>query len=176
MGDGLNFTRMDDDDFISKTRRKRQMHDLQAVGARLVALTAESLAHIGLPEHLREAVMEARRITKHEGRRRQLQYIGRIMRDIDAAPIIDQLDALAAPSKRQIALFHVAERWRQEMLADAGAVERFAKEFPAADADRLRALTTAATEEKRRGHRPRSFRELFHAVNAVLQEHARKHS
>ena len=176
MGDGLNFTRMDDDDFISKTRRKRQMHELQAVGARLVALSTDSLANLELPEHLREAVVEARRITKHEARRRQLQYIGRIMRDIDAAPIVDQLDALAAPSKRQTALLHVAERWRQEMLEDAGAVERFAKEYPGADADRLRALATAAAEEKRRGHAPRSFRQLFHALNSMLQEHARKHS
>ena len=167
---------MEDDDFISKTRRKRQMHDLQAIGARLVALSAETLAHIDLPDNLREAVQDARRMTKHEARRRQLQYIGRLMRDIDAAPIAEQLEALAAPTKRQSALFHVAERWREEMIGDAGAIERFAKEFPVADAGRLHALAAAAIDERRRGQAPKSFRELFHAVNAIVQEQARKPS
>jgi ribosome-associated protein len=103
---------MEEDDFISKTRRKKQMSDLQDVGAELVALSAEQLARIEMPDNLREAVVEARRFTKHEARRRQIQYIGRIMRDIDAGPIVEQLAALKAPSKRQTALFHVAERWR----------------------------------------------------------------
>ena len=167
---------MEDDDLISKTQLKRQMKELQDLGAALVKLSKDQLAHIDMPDNLREAIMECRRFTRHEAIRRQLQYIGRIMRDIDAAPIVDQLDALAAPSKRQTALLHVAERWRQEMLEDASAVERFAKEYPGADADRLRALATAAADEKRRGHAPRSFRQLFHALNSMLQEHARKHS
>src|SRR6185312_415015 len=102
---------MDEDDFISKTRRKKQMHELQDVGAQLVALSAEQLARIEMPDTLREAIEDARRFTRHEARRRQIQYIGRIMRDIDAAPIVDQLTALTAPCRRQTALFHVAERW-----------------------------------------------------------------
>ena len=164
---------MEDDELISKTRRKRQMHELQAVGAALVKLSAEKLARIDLPESLREAVADARGLTKHEAKRRQVQYIGRLMRDIDAAPIIEQLNELEKPSKRQTAIFHVAERWRQELVDDPGNVERFVKEFPAADAARLRALAQAAKDEKRGARALKSFRELFHALNAVLQEHAR---
>src|SRR5258708_11109539 len=131
---------MDDDDFISKTRLKRQMKDLQEVGAELVKLSAEQLAHLDLPENLREAVLACKRFTKHEAIRRQMQYIGRIMRDIDAEPIAEQLAALHAPSRRQTALFHVAEKWRTEILADPAALALFASEFPWADPVRLREL------------------------------------
>jgi len=166
---------MDEDDFISKTRRKKQMHELQDVGAQLVALSAEQLARIEMPDTLREAIEDARRFTRHEARRRQIQYIGRIMRDIDAAPIVDQLTALTAPSRRQTALFHVAERWRQELLADGSALERFAKEFPEADPDRIRTMVDEARAEKRAARAPRRFRELFHVLSAIVQDHARRH-
>jgi ribosome-associated protein len=166
---------MEEDDFISKTRRKKQMHALQDVGAQLVALSAEELARIDMPDTLREAVEDARRFTRHEARRRQMQYIGRIMRDIDAEPIAEQLAALKAPSKRQTALFHVAERWRQELLADGEALERFVKEFPEADPQRIRAMVDEAREEKRGSRAPRRFRELFHLLSAIVQDHARRH-
>jgi ribosome-associated protein len=104
-----------------------------------------------------------------------MQYIGRIMRDIDAEPIAEQLAALKAPSKRQTALFHVAERWRQELLADGEALERFVKEFPEADPQRLRAMVDEAREEKRASRAPRRFRELFHLLSAIVQDHARRH-
>jgi len=167
---------MEEDDFISKTRRKKQMHELQHVGAQLVALSADELARIRMPESLREAIEDARRFTRHEARRRQLQYIGRIMRDIDAGPIAEQLAALKAPSRRQTALFHVAERWRQELLADDTAMERFVKEFPEADPHRIRAMVGEAREEKRAAQPPRRFRELFHVLSAIVQDHARRHA
>ncbi|HET7549405.1 MAG TPA: ribosome biogenesis factor YjgA [Usitatibacter sp.] len=165
---------MEEDDFISKTRRKKQMHALQDVGSQLVALSADELARIRMPESLREAVEDARRFTRHEARRRQMQYIGRLMRDIDAAPIAEQLAAMKAPSRRQTALFHVAERWRQELLDDGTALERFMKEFPEADPDRLRTMVEEAREEKRAARAPRRFRELFHALSAIVQDHARR--
>jgi len=168
-------TAMEEGDFISKTRRKRQMKDLQDVGAALVKLSAEQLARLDLPESLRDAVLECKRFTKHEAIRRQMQYIGRIMREIDAGPIAEQLARLEAPSRRHTALFHVAERWRTEILADPGAVARFVKEFPEADPHRLRELADTAREEQRGSKPPRNFRELFHVLNAIVQDHARRH-
>ncbi len=162
---------MEEDDFISKTRRKKQMDELQRVGAALVKLSADQLARIELPEALRDAVHEARRFTKHEALRRQVQYIGRIMRDMDCEPIARQLAALSAPSRRQTALFHVAERWRDELLADPGALERFGREFPAADCPRLGGLVAEVHAEKRAGRAPRKFRALFHELNAIVQGH-----
>ncbi|HXZ47453.1 MAG TPA: ribosome biogenesis factor YjgA [Usitatibacter sp.] len=166
---------MEDDDLISKTRRKKQMTELQQLGAGLVALSAEQLARVDMPEALRDAVADARRFTRHEARRRQLQYIGRLMREIDAGPIAEQLAALKAPSKRQTAFFHVAERWRQELLDDPGTVARFVKEFPEADPHRIRSLAEGAREEKRAARPPRQFRELFHVLASIVQDHARRH-
>jgi ribosome-associated protein len=167
---------MDEDEFISKTRRKKQMHDLQSIGSMLVRLSPEMLSRLDLPEVLREAVRDAQRFRKHEAVRRQLQYIGKIMRDIDAGPIVEQLNALEAPTRRQTAVFHVAERWRQALIEDPDAVERFVKEFPEADPHRLRALAAAAVEEQRAARPPRQFRELFHVLNAILQDHSRRNA
>src|ERR1700674_6053709 len=101
---------MEDDDFISRPRRKRQMTELQVAGAALVKLSREQLERLDIPEPLREAVLECKRFTKHEAIRRQMQFIGRIMRELDTAPIAEQLAAIHAPSRRQSALFHLAER------------------------------------------------------------------
>lgn len=163
----------DDDEFISKTQRKRQMTELQDIGAALVRLSPEQLARLELPEALREAVLQCKRLTKHEAIRRQKQYIGRLMRDVDAGPIVDQLTALEAPTRKQTALLHLAEKWRDEMLHDAQAVERFAREFPHVDLPRLRALAASAGEERRAKRAPKHFRELFHLINNVIQEQAR---
>ena len=165
---------MEDDDFISKTQRKRQMTELQDVGAALVELSPEQLARLDIPADLREAVLECKRFNKHEAIRRQLQYIGKLMRNIDAAPIVEQLAALSAPSRKQTALFHLAEKWRDDILRGDEAIARFAAEFPAANQPRLRALAGAAREEKGKGRAPKHVRELFHAINNTVQEQARK--
>ena len=166
---------MRSDDLISKTQRKREMEDLQAVGVELTKLPREQLARLDLPEELREAVMQARRFTKHEAVRRQLQYIGKLMRNLDVGPIEAQLAALHAPTRRDTALFHLAEQWRTDLLANDHALARFVREFPEADPHRLRSLAEAAREEKRLERSPKQFRELFHTLNAILQDHARRH-
>lgn len=165
---------MSDENLISKTRRKRQAHDLQDLGKALTRLRGDQLARIEMPDDLREAVADCRAMTKHEAIRRQLQYIGRIMRDMDCAPVAAQLEALHAPSHRQTALFHLAERWRTDILADPGNVERFVEEHPAADAKRLRDLATAAVAERQAEQPPKRYRELFQMINDVLQDAAKR--
>jgi ribosome-associated protein len=164
---------VEEDDFISKSRRKRESHALQDLGEALVDLPAEQLARIDLPEKLLGAVLEARNISKHEARRRQMQYIGKLMRSIDAGPIRAQVEAIHAPSDRATALFHLAERWRAELLADEGALAGFAREFPAADAGTLTRLVAQAKAERDAGRAPKHFRELFQYVNTVVQDKAR---
>lgn len=165
---------MEDDEFISKTRRKRQMTELQIVGKALVKLSPEQIARMDLPELLRDAVLACKKFTKHEAVRRQMQYIGRLMRDVDAGPILEKLNAIESPSRQQTALLHLAEQWRDDMLRDPLAVDRFAREFPHADAHRLRVLVSAAGEERKAKRAPRHFRELFHAINGAIQEQARQ--
>src|SRR6185503_17138270 len=84
----------DTDSLISKTQRKRQMLELQTLGERLTALSEEQLEELELPERLFDAIIAAKRITKFGGLRRQMQYIGRLMREVDSAPIAARLEAL----------------------------------------------------------------------------------
>lgn len=164
---------MEEEDFISKTQRKRQATEQQDVGAALVKLPREQLERMRLPEPLLEAILECKRLTTHEALRRQKQHIGKIMRNVDAAPIAAQLAALNAPSRRDTALFHLAEKWRQDMLDDTERIDWFCAEFPRANAKLLRSLVEQAKAERAAEKPPRKFRELFHVLNTIVNEEAR---
>jgi len=161
---------MSDGTPISKTQRKMQVLALQDLGGELVALSEEQLARIELPERLRDAVMVARRITKFEAKRRQLQYIGKLMRGGEAAPIRAALDAALARSRRQVAAHKRIEAWRERLLAGPGAVNELLAEYPGADAQRLRALVRGALRERAESRPPRSFRELYQALRALIEK------
>jgi ribosome-associated protein len=154
----------------SKTQRKKEVTALQALGVELAKLKDEQLAAIDLPERLRDAVLDARRISSFEGRRRQMQYIGKIMRTVDAAPIRAALDALQAGPRRETVLHKRAEAWRERLLADEAALAEFAREHPRADARQLQALLSAALRERETGHPPRVFRELYQTLRALLEK------
>ena len=154
------------DEVISKTKRKREMTELQSLGAQLVALPESQLAEVPLDEALREAVLEAKRITAHEGKRRQLQYIGRLMRDVDPALIRERLDAVSGQSARAAAHHRRLEAWRERLLSDDGALTAFAAEHPGADLQELRTLIRNTRKEQKEGKPPRAFRELFRFIKA----------
>src|SRR5688500_12744886 len=144
------------------------MHDLQALGAELVALNEQQLASMDLPERLLDAVQEARRMTKFEARRRQMQYIGKLMRDVDPEPIRNRLAAWKAVSTESTARLHAIERWRTRLLEEEDAMTELLREYPHADSARLRTLVRNATREREQGRPPRSFRELFRVLSAIL--------
>jgi ribosome-associated protein len=162
---------MNQDAPISKTQRKKQVLALQDLGGELLALSEEQLARIELPERLRDAVMAARRITKFEAKRRQLQYIGKLMRGVEVEPIRAALDAMLAGSRRQIAAHKRIESWRERLLAGPGALNELLAEFPAADAQRLRALIHGALRERAESRPPRSYRELYQALRPLIEKH-----
>jgi ribosome-associated protein len=155
------------DDLVSKTRRKREMHGLQALGAALVELPEAQLAEIALEATLLEAVLEAKRIKSHEAKRRQLQYIGRLMREVDAEPIRARLAALEGSSAQAGAAHRRLEAWRERLLSDDGALTRFAAEHPRADLQEIRALIRNARKEQKAGKPPRAYRELFRALKTT---------
>ena len=159
---------MTEDDRPSKTQRKKQMHELQALGERLVALNASQLNEVGLPQRLRTAVDDAKRFTRHEARRRQMQYIGRLMRDVDPAPIREKLKIWDGVSHEHTARHHRVERWRERVMEDDGALAELAKEHPGLDTQRLRALVRGAREELAAGRPPRGHRELFRFLREIL--------
>lgn len=149
------------DEIPSKTRKKKEMHELQALGAALVALPEASLESISLPDPLAQAIAEARRITSREGRRRQLQYIGRLMRHLDPDPIRAELDRIEGRSAAETARHRRLEQLRSRLLEDDEALTEFARDHPAADLQTLRALIRNARREQLEGRPPRAFRELF---------------
>lgn len=152
---------------VSKTRRKQEMHELQALGAALVELTEAQLRGLELDEDLRRAVAEARRITSHEARRRQLQYIGRLMRDVDPAPIRARLEAIEGGSAEATARHKRLEQLRERLLGDDAALTDFLAAHPGADAQELRTLIRNARREQKEGRPPRAFRELFRALKSL---------
>lgn len=154
----------------SKSQRKRDMHALQDMGTALVALGPAQLDRIGMSEALRGAVREAQRLTKHEARRRQMQYIGRLMREEETAPIRAALDALNGVSAAENARLHRLERLRERLLEDETVLAEIAAEFTGAGLQRLRALRRNALKEREQAKPPKSYRELFRALRE-LPEH-----
>jgi ribosome-associated protein len=154
---------------VSKTRRKQEMHALQKLGAALVELPDAQLSSLRLPEALAQAVREARSIASREGRRRQLQYIGRLMREVDPEPIRARLEDIEGSSAAATARHRRTEQWRARLLEDDAALTDFACEHPGADLQTLRALIRNARREQKEGRAPRAFRELYR----VLREAAR---
>jgi len=149
------------DEIVSKTQQKRAMLELQALGVALVELPQTQLDAMQLPAALAAAVAEARRMTRHEAKRRQLQFIGKLMRSIDAEPIREQLAALRGESAQAVAQHRRLEDWRSRLLADDDALTAFAEEFPRADLQALRAAIRNARKEQAASKPPRAYRELF---------------
>lgn len=156
----------------SKSQKKRDMTALQKLGEVLVDQPADRLDKVELPEDLRTAIAQARSIRDHEGRRRQMQYIGRLMRDVDVAPIQAAVDAWAGSSREEAAALHELERWRERLLADDDALTAFAGEHTAAlSPDLLQRLRTAirmARKERAESKPPKHFRELFKLIRTAI--------
>jgi ribosome-associated protein len=157
----------------SKSQVKREMDALQALGARLVELGKERLAKIAMPEELRDAVRDAQRFAKHEAKRRQLQYIGRLMRDVDPAPIQEALDELDGVSAAANARHHAVERLRERFLEDEGVLDEIARRhgtMATADFQQLRQLRRNALKERTAGKPPRAYRELFRVLRELEEQ------
>jgi ribosome-associated protein len=155
----------------SKTQRKKQSHALQSLGEQLVDLTPAKLALVPLPEQLREAVEMAQRTRSHEGRRRQLQYIGRLMRDADAQAISQALAADSEHHRGVVTAMHAAERWRDGLI-DAGLdLTAFIDRYPGGAKAPLAALVSAARREREAGKPPRQARVLYRELHRIISEH-----
>lgn len=155
----------------SKTAQKQMMHDLQKLGEELVALNANQLSELDLPESLYIAVTDAQRIQKFGARRRQLQYIGKIMRQIDATVIQEKLMVFQQRHMAYTALLHRTERWREKLLADPQAVDVFAGQYPATDRQQLRALLQNIQTETQKGKPGKSTRQLFQFIHRTVLRH-----
>jgi ribosome-associated protein len=153
----------------SKSRRKREMHDLQHLGEALCALDPPRLAAMNLPERLVDAIALARTITRHEGRRRQLQYVGRLMREVDPVPVRAALAEWQRGPERERARFALIERWRTRVLDEPEGVADFVAAYPSADRAALMALVAQAQKERAQGG-SQKHRALFRALKRAIDE------
>lgn len=146
----------------SKSARKREMQALQDIGAAIVKLSDGELATIPLDGELQDAILTARRIKSHEGLRRQMQFIGKLMRRIDTAAIEAALHDLEHGRQLHNQQFHRLEKLRDELLeAGVGAMDKVLEPYPHADRQHLRQLIGAATKEKEQQKPPAAARKLF---------------
>ncbi|RCS56499.1 ribosome biogenesis factor YjgA [Parvibium lacunae] len=158
------------DDRPSKTRRKKEMHALQDLGEQLVDLSKDRLRQVPLDEGLRGAIELAQRITTHEGKRRQLQYIGKLMRNTDTSAIKTLLDLWSGESKAATAQLHLLERWRERLIENDEVLTEFAAAYPQAQAEiqTLRTCIRNARKEKEMNKPPKAYRELFQLLKQWL--------
>jgi ribosome-associated protein len=153
---------------ISRSQRKRDVEALQTLGERLITLPASQLAQLDIPDNLRAALREAKRLNANGAIRRQKQYIGKLMRGVDPAPIQAKLDEWDGTSREQAAKFHLLERWRDKLLADDQAISALILAHPRADVQHLRTLIRNAHKEAAAGRPPRSSRELFKELRQLI--------
>jgi ribosome-associated protein len=151
----------------SKSQRKRESAALQDLGAELVALSKERLKKIDMPENLRDAILDAQRFTKHEARRRQMQFIGKLMRDVDATPLQQAIDEIKGVSDAANIRLQRLERLRLQLLENENVLGEIAQEHPGADLQRLRQLRRNALKEAEQKRPPRAFRELFRELREL---------
>ena len=158
---------------LSKTQRKQLMEELQTLGEELVELSSERVKKIEIPEDLREAVREAQRMTRHdEAKRRQMQYIGKLMRNVDVQPIRAALALVRGESAGETAKLHRLERLRSELLVDEKVLHEITTLYPSIDLQHLRSLRRAALKEQAENKPPRSYRAIFQLLKELENEAA----
>lgn len=162
-------TETNDEITKSKSQRKRDMHALQSLGEELVKLSKDQFEKIILPEDIHDAVIDARNIHQRGAHKRQLQYIGRLMRNIDPAPIQEQINTLKGQSTQAAQTLHTIERWRDQLLENGDQVlEKLLEQYPQIDRQYIRQLLRNAHKETKANKPPKSTRALFRYLRDTI--------
>ncbi|MDO8720246.1 MAG: ribosome biogenesis factor YjgA [Polaromonas sp.] len=161
----------------SKTQLKAEADEKQALGEALLTLRADLMARLDLPDKLLDALAQAKRITNFEGRRRQMQFIGKLMRPLDTEPIRAAIDEQANGSADLTLALHLAEQWRDKLIASDDALGQWITAYPGTDSQQLRALIRQARKDIAKpetpGEAPRhgkSYREIFQLVKQTMKQ------
>ncbi|MAM59488.1 MAG: hypothetical protein CMN25_19425 [Salinicola sp.] len=162
--DSDNDTAFDHDAPPSKSQIKREMQELQALGERIIALDPAVRARLPLSEEMLAAVEETGRIRSHEGRRRHMQYVGKVMRKEDREAIRAAFEEIDHEHVQRNAAFHRLERLRDQLIEDDDALEPFIEAHPHVDRQSLRQLIRNARSERQRDKPPASSRKLFQLI------------
>ena len=154
---------------ISKTQLKAEADAQQALGVRLSELPKDKLLKLDLPDTVLTAVLDTKKITANGAIRRHRQYLGRLMREIDNAPILEQLARWDGKHTAENAYFHGLERWRDRMIADSNVLAEFIALYPQTDIQQLRTLVRNAQKELAADKPPKSSREIFKLLREVTE-------
>jgi ribosome-associated protein len=157
----------------SKSQLKREMTALQKLGAELVAEARDRIKRIPMPEDVREAILICQQISDHEGRRRQLQYVGKKMRTLDAAELAviqATIDSWKGASKAETAALHSLERQRDKLLADDAALTALRERYPQIDMQQVRTLIRNARKEQAENKPPKAYREIYQLLKTLHTE------
>ncbi|MBS4799033.1 MAG: ribosome-associated protein [Haemophilus parainfluenzae] len=156
--------------WVSKSEIKRDAEDLKQLGEKLVNLTKANLTKVPLDDSLKDAIELAQRLQK-EARRRQLQYIGKLLRSIDAEPIREALEKIENKHNQQQAMLHKLEILRDELVAKGdAALTDLLNEYPSADRQQLRNLIRAAQKEKEQNKPSKAYREIYQILKTLILE------
>ncbi|MBF0784339.1 ribosome-associated protein [Muribacter muris] len=156
--------------WVSKSEIKRDAEQLKKLGESLIGLNAVNLAKMPLQENIREAIELAQRL-RLEARRRQIQYIGKLLRSVDPEPIQEALDKVENRHNQQQALFHKLELVRDQLVAQGDeALSALIEEYPTLDRQHLRQLIRAAQKEKQANKPPKNYREIFQYLKSMIVE------
>ena len=162
----------------SKTQLKAEADEKQALGEALLTLRADLMARLDLPDKLLDAIKDAKKISNFEGKRRQMQFIGKLMRPLDPEPIRDAINEQLNGSAQLTLALHLAEQWRDKLVAEDDALGAWLIEYPATDSQQLRALVRQARKDfkpEKPGEAPRhgkSYREIFQMVKEEMKAKA----
>ncbi|WDZ97784.1 ribosome biogenesis factor YjgA [Herbaspirillum sp. WKF16] len=154
----------------SKSQLKREMDALQKLGEALVAEPRDRVKRVPMPEDVRDAILECQLIKDHEGRRRQMQYVGKKMRTLEAdelAIIQKTIDSWRGASKAETAVMHALERRREKLLADDGALTELRDRHPEIDLQHMRTLIRNARKEQAENKPPKAYREIFQILKQL---------
>ncbi|OYO30961.1 ribosome biogenesis factor YjgA [Janthinobacterium sp. PC23-8] len=157
----------------SKSELKRQMTVLQKLGEELVNEARDRVKRVPMPEDVRDAILECQLIKDHEGRRRQLQYVGKKMRTLDedeVAAIQRTIDSWKGLSKADTAAMHAMERRRDKLLTDDKALTVLLSENPELDVQHLRTLIRNARKEQAENKPPKAYREIFQILKQIAKK------
>ena len=161
---------VNDEDIISKSQRKRDAEAAQQLGKDILGLSHDDQKSIDLPENLSKALDDARRIRKNSALKRQLQYIGKLMRHIDLEPIQEQYLKLTNHYGKDVKEFHKLEKWRDRLLAEGDkALEELINEAPNTDRQHLRQFIRQSAKETKLKKPPKSAREIFKYLKTLFE-------
>ena len=156
----------------SKSELKRQSNELQKLGETLIEAPRDRVKRVPMPDEVKDAILTCQTITNHEGRRRQLQFVGKLMRTLDeeeVAVIQRTIESWKGTSKAEAAALHALERRREKLLADDKALTQLLEEHPQLDVQHLRTLIRNARKEQAENKPPKAYREIFQILKDLAK-------